>query len=87
VLEALLSNPSRPKYGYELSKVTGLKSGTIYPVLMRLTALGWLEAHWEPSALPGRPPRHAYHLTAVGRAAARQLLSPKRAKQLKPRFA
>src|SRR5579862_6811947 len=59
------------RYGYELSKLTGLKSGTLYPQLMRLHEQGLLEDRWEPSNVPGRPPRHAYRLTAEGRAIAR----------------
>lgn len=45
---------------------TGLASGTLYPMLMRLCDQGLLEAKWVPSPLPGRPPRHAYRLTAAG---------------------
>src|SRR5436309_1613293 len=36
VLEALLEEPAAWRYGYDLSRETGLKSGTLYPVLMRL---------------------------------------------------
>ena len=50
---------------------TGLRSGTLYPLLIRLEAQGLLEAEWQPPAAPGRPPRHAYRLTAAGLARAR----------------
>ena len=54
-------------YGYELCREAGVKSGTLYPLLIRLEAQGYLEAQWLPPAEPGRPPRHAYRLTAAGR--------------------
>jgi PadR family transcriptional regulator len=66
LLDALLSASSQWHHGYDLSKETGLKSGTLYPILMRLEAHGWLEARWEESAQPGKPPRHLYKLTAQG---------------------
>ncbi|WP_236621576.1 PadR family transcriptional regulator [Asticcacaulis benevestitus] len=58
--------PQAWRYGYDLSKETGLKSGTLYPLLIRLHDQGLLEAEWRPAAKPGRPPRHAYRLTSAG---------------------
>jgi PadR family transcriptional regulator PadR len=58
-------------HGYDLCRQTGIKSGTLYPLLMRLAAQGCLEAEWQPPAGPGRPARHAYRLTAAGRQLAR----------------
>ena len=56
-------------YGLELAERTGLKSGSLYPILIRLDERGLLESRWiEPSA-PGRPPRHAYRILAAGRQA------------------
>jgi PadR family transcriptional regulator PadR len=63
---ALLQQPQTWRHGYDLSKDTGLKSGTLYPLLMRLSDLGLLESRWEDPEKPGRPPRHAYRLTATG---------------------
>ena len=54
------------RHGYDLVRATGVKSGTVYPLLIRLEAQGYLEAQWQPPAAPGRPPRHAYRLTAEG---------------------
>ncbi|HTU12966.1 MAG TPA: PadR family transcriptional regulator [Allosphingosinicella sp.] len=54
-------------HGYELCRAAGIKSGTLYPLLIRLEAQGHLEAEWQEPAEPGRPPRHAYRLTAAGR--------------------
>jgi PadR family transcriptional regulator, regulatory protein PadR len=61
------------QYGYELSKLTGLKSGTLYPLLMRLGDQGFLESCWQESEGAGRPPRHAYRLTPAGLELARSL--------------
>lgn len=66
VLSALHAQPQAWRYGYELAKSTDLKSGTLYPLLARLRDQGFLEAEWRPSLHVGRPPRHAYRLTAAG---------------------
>lgn len=67
-------------YGYELSSRTGIRSGTLYPLLIRLESQGYLEAEWQPPSAAGRPPRHAYRLTAAGQALARsQAAAPDRA--------
>ncbi|ESQ83995.1 hypothetical protein AEAC466_09630 [Asticcacaulis sp. AC466] len=66
VLAALLAQPQAWRYGYDLSKETGLKSGTLYPILMRLGDQGLLESEWLPAQQAGRPPRHAYRLTSDG---------------------
>jgi DNA-binding PadR family transcriptional regulator len=57
------------RYGLELASATGLKSGSLYPILIRLAERGLLESCWQEPARQGRPPRHAYRLTAAGRAA------------------
>ena len=44
VLEGFLQRPAEWRYGYELSRQTGLKSGTLYPILMRLEKCALLEA-------------------------------------------
>jgi PadR family transcriptional regulator PadR len=70
VLAALSVAPEEWRYGYELCKTTGLKSGTLYPLLIRLHDQGLLEAEWRAPDAPGRPPRHAYRLTSSGMALA-----------------
>ncbi|MGQ2989667.1 MAG: PadR family transcriptional regulator [Brevundimonas sp.] len=57
-------------HGYDLCRRTGVRSGTLYPLLIRLEAQGFLEATWL-EAVSGRPPRHAYRLTSPGRALTR----------------
>lgn len=53
-------------HGYELIQQTGMKSGTLYPLLMRMAEQGLVEAEWHPPAKVGRPARHAYRLTIAG---------------------
>ena len=70
VLAALCAQPSQWRHGYALARQTGLKSGTLYPILIRLADRGLVEAHWQDEPQPGRPRRHLYRLTADGLAAA-----------------
>lgn len=63
--------PLEWRHGYDLMKETGLFSGTLYPLLMRMTDQELVEAEWREPARPGRPARHAYRLTAAGLALAR----------------
>lgn len=66
VLDAFLEHAEAWKYGYDLSRVTGLKSGTLYPILMRLAGQKLLETEWEAASEPGKPPRHMYRFTPDG---------------------
>ena len=75
LLGALLDSQSRWRHGYDLSRETALKSGTLYPILMRLEAQGWLEARWEDEHAPGKPRRHLYRLSTLGAGEASQLLA------------
>jgi PadR family transcriptional regulator PadR len=73
LLAALLEQPRSWRHGYELAKETGLKSGTLYPLLMRLSDQGLLQSRWTESEQAGKPPRHLYRPTAAGLALAREL--------------
>src|SRR6478672_11145347 len=66
VLLALAADPSAWRYGYELGLEVGLRSGSLYPILVRLSDRGLLESRWESNAPAGRPPRHLYRLTTTG---------------------
>jgi DNA-binding PadR family transcriptional regulator len=70
VLAALLDGADAWQYGYDLSRRLGLRSGTLYPILVRLAERGCLETRWVEAERPGRPPRHTYRLTSAGRALA-----------------
>ena len=72
LLEALFADASRWRHGYDLSRETGLASGTLYPILARLEERGVLEARWEQR-------RHVYRLTGDGiRVARAELAEPRR---------
>jgi DNA-binding PadR family transcriptional regulator len=80
LLAELMVQPVRWRHGYALSQQTGLKSGTLYPILMRLSDRELLESRWQETPETGRPPRHMYRLTAAGRVyAATELADPDRA--------
>jgi DNA-binding PadR family transcriptional regulator len=68
----LSTRPQEWRHGYELMKETGLSSGTLYPLLMRMTDGGLVSAEWREPARHGRPSRHVYRLTAAGQALARE---------------
>lgn len=69
VLAEMLSEPAEPRYGLDLCAMTGLPSGTIYPIMARLERVGWVASNWEdPNAhiAEGRPRRRYYRLTEEG---------------------
>lgn len=86
VLAALAAAPDSWRYGYELGQEVGLKAGSLYPILIRLTERGLLEAQWEDEVTPGRPRRHMYRLTEDGLTAAAQAVEAARP-FIRPRLA
>jgi DNA-binding PadR family transcriptional regulator len=80
------------RHGFEIMEVSGLPSGTVYPVLRRLEREGILSSEWEAAPGPG-PRRRVYALTAQGevtaRAAEERLREARRflAGELRPREA
>jgi PadR family transcriptional regulator, regulatory protein PadR len=75
VLASLETEPAAWRHGYLLAKQTGLRSGTLYPILIRLAERGLVEACWEDGQPAGRPRRHLYRLSSEGLAAARAALA------------
>lgn len=77
VLSAMLNDHDKEWYGLELCKHSGLKPGTIYPILDRLLRVQWLQRRWEDidPAVEGRPRRRLYRLTGAGASAAGQALT------------
>jgi len=66
VLHALASGF---RHGFEILDVTGLPSGTVYPILRRLEREALVSADWEDAAIAHdeqRPPRRYYELTPSG---------------------
>jgi DNA-binding PadR family transcriptional regulator len=67
VLHALANGFS---HGFDVIDVTGLASGTVYPILRRLETEALVAARWEDVGIARdeqRPPRRYYELTAAGR--------------------
>ncbi len=80
VLAVFLDAPAAWRYGYDISRTTGLQSGTLYPILMRMADRKLLETSWEAND-SGRPPRHMYRLTARGVALARERVPSRAARR------
>lgn len=76
IVQVMVTDPSHEWYGLEVQRVSGVGSGTLYPALRRLEALGWLTSRWEEPAPEdeGRPRRRLYSVTGAGERAAREYL-------------
>jgi DNA-binding PadR family transcriptional regulator len=88
VLRAFLEDPAQPQYGFELMRLTGLPSGTLYPILARLESAGWLASRREDidPASASRPARRMYLISREGAQAARTELA-ELSEQLRPPLA
>lgn len=78
VLLVFFKKPAEWLYGLQIIDATGLKSGTVYPLLARLAEdKSWLETELEDidPRIEGRKPRRFYRLTALGEIATRNELS------------
>ena len=73
VLKVFLEDPDQPRYGFELMKLTGMASGSLYPMLARLEGAGWLAKGKEviDPRIAGRPARTNYSITGAAASAAR----------------
>lgn len=72
VLKVFVERPRDKLSGAEISRATGIGSGTLYPLLARFEGVGWLVSEWEavdPSEV-GRPRRRLYAITALGQSTA-----------------
>ena len=75
VLKALFECSRDSLLGADISRSTGLASGSLLFLLGRLEKAGWLRSEWEagdPSVL-GRPRRRLYSVTAAGARNSRQI--------------
>jgi len=84
VLSALADAGDGWSHGYDLCRALGLKAGTVYPILIRLTERGQVETSWETDPPRGRPARHLYRLSAAGAELARTVAAPARAGEGSP---
>jgi PadR family transcriptional regulator PadR len=89
VLEVLLRvTGDNPAWGFSICNDADLGSGTVYPILDRLTSRGWITSREETGPHPGRPARRFYELTNFGREQAEAVLSARRARRAaSPRWA
>lgn len=73
VLREFLEDPAESRYGFDLMRATGLASGSLYVILVRLKKARILESEQEDidPVAAGRPARRMYRLTAEGAAFAR----------------
>ncbi|GAA2471317.1 hypothetical protein Ahu01nite_079100 [Winogradskya humida] len=75
----MLADQDLELHGYAIVKETRRTGPTVYKILERLSAMGWLEARWEDRAdEPNRPRRRFYRLTTDGRVEAAALLAQRR---------
>ena len=66
------------RHGFDILDVTGLPSGTVYPILRRLEEEGLVSADWEDVAIAReeqRPPRRYYEVTPAGHAVLKTALA------------
>ena len=66
----VLVDAIRPVWGLKVISESGRSPGTVYPVLERLEAAGWLSSRWETDESRPGPRRRYYELTADGALAA-----------------
>ena len=76
VLRFLLRDPADGHYGLEISRGSGLPTGSIYPILTRLETAGWITSTWEDidESKEGRRRRRYYRLTSPGTRQAEEAL-------------
>lgn len=69
VLEVLLAADSSV-WGLQVVKETGKKAGTVYPILDKLEAAGWVSSEWETNSDRKGPRRRYYRVENDAKAAA-----------------
>ncbi|HEY7925922.1 MAG TPA: helix-turn-helix transcriptional regulator [Candidatus Dormibacteraeota bacterium] len=77
VLRSFFDDPAGARYGAELMTASGLRAGTLYPILNRLELDGWILGRWEDidESAEGRRRRRYYRLTGAGERQGRALLT------------
>jgi PadR family transcriptional regulator PadR len=76
ILGVVAGDPCAEWWGAKIAAAAGLKSGSMYPALMRMERFGWLESRWEEidPREEGRPRRRLYRLTGEGERVAREVI-------------
>jgi PadR family transcriptional regulator PadR len=77
VLGSFLEDVSEELAGADVHKRSGVASGTLYPILLRLESAGWFVSRWErvDPVAAGRPRRRLYRLTPTGLARASEVFA------------
>jgi len=82
VLQVLAeASPDDPPWGLRICELADLGSGTVYPILERLSDLGWVESWQEADQPPGRPRRRFYRFTELGTRSTAQAVSARAARR------
>jgi DNA-binding PadR family transcriptional regulator len=69
-----IAEHEQPIWGLALAKQVGLATGTVYPILDRLTDLGWVSFSWDTDESAKGPRRKFYSMTTEAREAALALV-------------
>jgi DNA-binding PadR family transcriptional regulator len=78
VLSVMVDEAEQAHYGLAIARETGLKTGTLHPILARLQEAGWTTSAWEDPEDhedQGRPRRRYHRLTEDGEQAARRAVA------------
>lgn len=77
VLSIFYNDPKQGFAGSDICAKSKLKSGTVYPLLIRLEENGWLESNWEKvdPKIIGRPKKRLYKVTKHGMQHGTKILS------------
>jgi hypothetical protein len=77
VLEPFVDDPCEELSGADVQRRSGLASGTLYPILLRLESAGWFVSRWESidPVSAGRPRRRFYRLTPSGLSRASEIFA------------
>jgi PadR family transcriptional regulator PadR len=77
VLRVFLESPKQQLAGVDIQKLGRVPTGTLYPILLRFEAAGWLDGKWEDidPREAGRPRKRFYRLTPTGFARANEALA------------
>jgi PadR family transcriptional regulator PadR len=73
----VLSEAEDAIWGLQATRETGRPTGSVYPILTRLEAAGWVVSHWEVDRQQAGPRRRYYRLTDLGHREAARMLAPR----------
>jgi len=77
---SLLLESTDSVWGLQIAKKTGLKTGTVYPILERLKMAGWITSEWDTDLRRKGARRKYFKLDASAVPYAREYLSTQQPK-------